>query len=297
MGYTQVKYRVVRNLSQDYPVCQLCKCLGVSRSGYYDWVKRESNPLIINDTLLSQLIQECQNETRFTYGYRRVKVWLRKKKDLELNHKKILRIMNKYDLTAKIRRRRSLCRFTSNTIRYENLLKRDFKAGMVNRKWTTDLTQFNSRDGTVYGSVIKDVADGYIVGCIASKDSSTRTVIQTIEAAKTHLDDKAHVNIILHSDQGTQYTSSEYHQYIKNLPIDASMSRPGKPIDNAPIESFFSCMKTEWLQNTSKMSANEVIQEVMDYVEFYNHSRYQLKYQMTPAEKRSELEKKFSLAI
>jgi len=205
--------------------------------------------------------------------------------------------MNKYDLTAKIRRRRSLCRFTSNTIKYKNLLKRDFNADMVNRKWTTDLTQFKSKDGIVYGSVIKDVADGYIVGCIASKDSSTRTVIQTIEAAKSHLDDTAQVKIILHSDQGTQYTSSEYHQYIKHLPINASMSRPGKPIDNAPIESFFSCMKTEWVQNTSKMSANEVIQEVMDYVEFYNHSRYQLKYQMTPAEKRSELDRKYLLAI
>ncbi|MDW7671666.1 MAG: IS3 family transposase [Bacillota bacterium] len=247
MGYTQVKYRVIKNLSPQHPVCRLCQCLGVSRSGYYDWLQKAEKPTIMNDASLAAFIQECQRKTRNTYGYQRVKIWLSRNKGLELNHKRILRIMNKYDLTAKIRRRRSLCRFTSNTIKYKNRLKRDFKATAVNLKWTTDLTHLKSLDGIVYGSVIKDVADGYIVGCIASKEASTKTVIQTIEAARAYLDDKVLTRTILHSDQGTQYMSSEYRQYLADLTIEASMSRPGTPIDNAPIESIFSCMKTEWL--------------------------------------------------
>ena len=141
-------------------------------------------------------------------------------------------------------------------------------------------------NGIVYASAIKDLRDGYIVGCIASKEATTRIVTKTIDVASSFLVPNNKSLTILHSDQGTQYTSCEYKEYLKDLPITPSMSRPGKPIDNSPMESFFSSMKTEWLTETNKLNADEVMQQINNYVDFYNNTRYQLKTKMTPSEIR-----------
>ncbi|WP_125138436.1 IS3 family transposase [Petrocella atlantisensis] len=88
------------------------------------------------------------------------------------------------------------------------------------------------------------------------------------------------------SDQGAQYTSHEYHSYIESCGIIASMSRPGTPIDNAPIESFFSTLKAEWLPDTSNMTIEEIAKDIDEYIEFYNNERIQLRTKMSPFEYR-----------
>ena len=157
---------------------------------------------------------------------------------------------------------------TNNTLKRNQggkyRLKRDFKCAGANQKWVTDITQFRTLQGIVYASAIKDLHDGYIVGCVAGKDSTTQLVINTISLARTLLSGNSGMTTILHSDQGTQYTSSRYKEYIDELPIEASMSRPGNPIDNSSMESFFSSLKSEWLRDTEKMSADTVICEIQD---------------------------------
>lgn len=111
-------------------------------------------------------------------------------------------------------------------------------------------------------------------------------VIEAVTEAINELsyDDKGELNI--HSDQSAQYTSHVYHSLLKANSIAASMSRPGRPIDNAPVESFFSTMKTEWIKNTKTLPMDDVIDLVNDYIDFYNYTRIRLVRQMAPFGRR-----------
>ena len=98
------KYQVINSRKTKYPVSVMCKFFEVSRSGYYDFVKRKNRPS--RDQQLAEMILECQQRCGKTYGYRRVHIWLMREKSLFLNPKTVLRVMNKYGLLSEIRRRR-----------------------------------------------------------------------------------------------------------------------------------------------------------------------------------------------
>ena len=129
----KVKYAVIYRHRDEYPVSVMCKFFDVSRSGYYDFVKRLGRPE--PDADLAKKIEECQNRTDKTYGYRRVWKWLRDRK-IERNPKTVLRIMKKYGLLSEIRRRRKWVNLGQQVHRYDNLLKRQFRADRPNAKWS-----------------------------------------------------------------------------------------------------------------------------------------------------------------
>lgn len=234
------------------------------------------------------LIQSCQEQVKYTYGYRRIKIWILRETGLIVNHKAILRITNKYSLVARIRRNKRYRSFLSDSIKYENKLKRRFETDKLNTLWSTDITQFYAKDGIVYVSAVKDLCDGYIVSYRIGKSNNTALVMETIEMARTSEQIKNDGSLLIHSDQGCQYTSYEYNKYLRDHSITPSMSRPGRPIDNAPIENFFGTMKTEWFDfDTTKYTSYEIRQLVIDYIEFYNNIRIRTKIGMPPAEKRA----------
>jgi len=111
-------------------------------------------------------------------------------------------------------------------------------------------------------------------------------VLDTLARARYSVPAGKLAGITIHSDQGCQYTSHDYHKFLERNEMIPSMSRPGTPIDNAPIESFFSTLKVEWLTDTSKMTINHVINEIMEYMGFYNTIRIKSDSGMTPFEKR-----------
>ena len=131
----KVKYAVIYRHRNEYPVSVMCKFFEVSRSGYYDFVKRIGKPEY--DTELAEKIKECQNRTDNTYGYRRVWKWLRDR-NIKKNPKTVLRIMKKYGLLSEIRRRRKWVNLGQQVHRYHNLLNRQFHANRPNTKWVTD---------------------------------------------------------------------------------------------------------------------------------------------------------------
>ena len=120
-----VKYAVIYRHRHEYPVSIMCKFFGVSRSGYYDFVKRLGR--LEHDAELAEKIRECRNKTDKTYGYRRVWKWL-KDRNIERNPKTVLRVMEKYGLLSEIRRRRKWVNLGHQIHKYENLLKRQFRA-------------------------------------------------------------------------------------------------------------------------------------------------------------------------
>ena len=278
----EVKYRVIYRHKDKYSISDMCRVLGVSRSGYYGFVKRMDKPA--KDLELSELIRECQQETRQTYGYRRVAIWL-ERKGIHHNPKTILRVMNKYSLLSVVRRRR-YCNYSQALHRYDNLLNRDFHADRPNQKWVTDISYIRTSQGFLYLSVIRDLYDRSIVAYKTSTVQNINLVLNTIKAAK--IKEKVTGELQLHSDQGFQYTSPAYYNLTKSYNITPSMSRRGNPYDNALAENFFSILKTECIYRTKIKTFAEARQLIDDYIYFYNHQRIQFKTKLTPLELRSQ---------
>lgn len=277
----QVKYRVILSNKYGFSIAYLCKELGVSRSGYYAWLKRQSKP--DKDTILLGYIKECQKESHKTYGYRRVKIWLEREKGITVNKKAVLRIMRKYNLLSEIRRPRGY--FKSNPYRYVsygNLVQRDFKAERPNEKWVTDISHIHTKQGRLYLSAIKDLHDNYIVAYEMSMRLDNGLVVRTVKKAKN----KVRNGTIIHSDQGSQYASNDYANLSTELKFRPSMSRPATPIDNAPMESFFGTLKTECLHRHKLETIEQAQELVKKYIWFYNHKRIMLHTGMTPYEMR-----------
>ena len=139
----KVKYAVIHRHRDEYPVSVMCKFFEVSRSGYYDFVKRLEEPE--HDAELAEKIRECQIKTDKTYGYRRVWKWLKDRK-IERNPKTVLRIMKKYGLLSEIRRRRKWVNLGQQVHKYENLLARQFRADRPNVKWVTDISYIHTKE-------------------------------------------------------------------------------------------------------------------------------------------------------
>ena len=277
-----VKFAAIDSTKDKYGVSYLCEYFGVSRSGYYAWRKRKVRPNW--DETLAELIRQCQRKTNYTYGYRRVKLWLLYQTGLIINGKAVLRIMRKYNLLAQIRRPRPLYQRLNHFRTYENRLNREFHADRPNQKWVTDISYIQTKQGILYLSMIKDLYDNFIVSYDMGTAQDNALIYLTIEKAKKEVAD----GLILHSDQGFQYTSQAYFQLTKGYGILPSMSRAGTPIDNAPAENFFSILKTECINRHKILTYQQAKQLIDDYIYFYNYERYQIKDKLTPYQKRTK---------
>ena len=278
-----VKYRIIHLFANQYPVQEMCSFFEVSRSGYYAWLHREGQP--DKDLPLASLIRECQSERGKIHGYRYIHLWLARKKRVYCNPKTVLRVMRKYDLLSEIRRRKFyLC--GEQMHRYVNWLDRNFKADCPNSKWVTDISYIPTQQGFLYLSVIRDLFDNSIVAYKTSRRQTVMLVLDTIRSAMEK--ESAAGELHLHSNQGFQYTSQAYFNLTKEYGITPSMSRRGNPYDNAMAENFFSILKTECIYR-QKIRTFEQAQELIDdYIHFYNFERLQIKYRLTPYEKRCQ---------
>lgn len=279
---TSVKFMVIYRHKDKYSISEMCRFFDVSRSGYYDYVKRMDIPA--KDLPLAEKIKECQIKNGKTYGYRRVHIWL-EKQGIHHDPKTILRVMQKYNLLSVIRRKRYR-KYGEHIHRYPNLLNRDFKAERPNQKWVTDISYIKTGQGTLYLSVIRDLYDNSIVAYKTGTEQNINLVLSTIRAAKRK--EKVTAELQLHSDQGFQYTSPAYFNLTKSYGITPSMSRRGNPYDNAMAENFFSILKTECIYRTKLRTYEDARILISEYIHFYNNERIQLKTKLTPLEKRSQ---------
>ena len=277
-----VKYIVIYRRKDKYSISEMCRFLSVSRSGYYDFVRRMDIPS--KDLPLAEKIRECQEKCGKTYGYRRVHIWL-ERNGIYHNPKTILRVMQKYSLLSVVRRKKY--HNCGNVLhKYPNLLNRDFKADRPNQKWVTDISYIKTMQGTLYLSVIRDLYDNSIVAYKTGTEQNVNLVLSTISAAKKK--EKVTAEVQLHSDQGFQYTSHSYFKLTQSYGIIPSMSRKGNPYDNALAENFFSILKTECIYRTKLKTYEEARLLIAEYIHFYNNERLQLKTKLTPIEKRNQ---------
>ena len=273
---------VIYRHREKYSISEMCRFFEVSRSGYYEYVKRMDIPA--KDLPLAERIRECQSECGKTYGYRRVHTWL-ERKGIYHNPKTILRVMQKYNLLSVVRRKKYR-NYGEYLHKYPNLLNRDFSAERPNQKWVTDISYIHTKQGVLYLSIIRDLYDNSIVAYKTGTEQNVNLVLNTIKSAMKK--EKVTAELQLHSDQGFQYTSYAYYSLTKDYGITPSMSRRGNPYDNALAENFFSILKTECIYRIKLQTFDEARLLIDRYIYFYNHQRIQLKTKLTPLEKRSQ---------
>ena len=177
----KAKYAVIYRYREQYPVFVMCRFFSVSRSGYYGFVKRMNRPE--KDAALAETIRQQQDKCFHTYGYRRMWQWLKGSKGIYHNPKTILRVMKKYGLLAEIRRHRKWQQMGQQLHKYQNLLNRDFHAEAPNRKWVTDISYIQTKQGTLYLSMIRDLYDNSIVAYKTAAQQTVNLVLDTIRQA------------------------------------------------------------------------------------------------------------------
>ena len=266
-----------------YSITEMCQFFGVSRSGYYDYVKRLDQPA--HDAALAEIIRKQQEACDKTYGYRRMWKWLKRVRKIHRNPKTILRIMKKYDLLSEIRRQRKWRQMSTQLHKYDNLLNREFHADQPNHKWVTDISYIRTRQGVLYLSIIRDLFDNSIVAYKTGTTQSVNLVLDTIRLAMQK-EKKVAEELRLHSDQGSQYTSQAYFDLTKGYGITPSMSRRGNCYDNAMAENFFSILKTECIYRHHPATFDEARMLIDNYIYFYNNQRIQLKTGVAPLTQR-----------
>lgn len=236
------------------------------------------------------LIEEVFNKSKQKAGYRTIKMNLLNKYGVIMNNKKIRRLMNKYGLQTKVRRKnpyKEIMKKTQEHSTCANILNRQFNQSKPFTTLCTDITYlYYGKCEKAYLSAVKDIATGEIVAYNVSKYLTMPIVLNTINKLNKAIDLN---NVLIHSDQGFHYTNPEYRILLKNKNVIQSMSRKGCCIDNAPMESFFGHFKDEVDYKNCK-TFEELVEMVDEYMYYYNNERYQWsKLKMAPVQYRNHL--------
>jgi putative transposase len=249
----------------------LCRCLQVTRSGFYAWQRRPESAHARRDRQLRVLVRASHDASRGAYG--RPRIWRDLAEDGErVSEKRVGRLMREEGIVARARRR-----FKGTTMSDHdqpvaaNVLDRQFTADRPNQRWVGDTSEFLVGSGTkLFVAAILDLYSRYVVGWAVSAVNDRHLTIKALEMAIKRRCPEA--GLLHHSDQGCTYASEDYQRWLTTHGITCSMSRRGNCYDNAVMESFFSTVKFELGEHFE--SCGEAKMQVFDYIEvFYNQKR------------------------
>ncbi len=258
--------------ADEFGLAAMCRMLGVHRSGYYAWLKEPASARDKDDQRLLGLIKHSWLETGSVYGHRKVTTDLRELGETCSRHR-VARLMKREGLRAMVgygRRPRPLSGPVGSVAK--NVLARGFKVSEPNRAWVTDITYIRTYDGFLYLAVVLDLFSRQVVGWATRPTQHTDLVLQALLAAVWRR--KPSPGLLLHSDQGTQFTSEDWQSFLREHDIVCSMSRRGNCHDNAAMESFFQLLKRERIKRRIYSNHDEARADVFQYIEmFYNPKR------------------------
>lgn len=259
----------------------------LARSTYYFCIKKKDSDLK-NKYIMNEIMCIYQ-DNKGRYGYRRITLDL-KNKGVEINHKKVLRLMNKLGIHSIIRKKRKYSSYKGTIGKIaDNLIKRDFEAEKPNEKWFTDVTEFNLRGEKLYLSPVLDAYGRYIVSYNISKSPNLEQIYNMLD--KSFKSNINFDNLILHSDQGWQYQHNSFQNLLKEKNIRQSMSRKGNSLDNGLMECFFGILKSEMFygQEDNYKSIEELALAIDEYIDYYNNKRIKIKLKgLTPVIYRNQ---------
>jgi putative transposase len=252
------------------PVEKACKAFDVSKQGFYQWKKREP-PINMDPIVLMEIREIAAEFTR--YGYRRMTAELHRR-DMQVNHKKVYRIMKENKLLVRKKRFKPITTQSGHGLKvYPNLAK-DLWLTRLNQLWVADITYIHLPEGFAYLAALLDIFSRKCVGWSMNINIDTQLTLNALNkaiAARNHL---GFSELIHHSDRGVQYASQEYVNRLKEESIAISMSGKGNAYDNAFAESFMKTLKVEEVYINEYRTFEEAYTNIKHFIELvYNEKR------------------------
>ena len=259
--------------SKSYPVRVLCRVMQVGKSAYYSWLKRPMpDPAYVAAKLrLHATIKQFFDESRASLGNRMMVKKLRKE-GFKIGRYKVRSVMKKLGLFAQQRRayRTTTKRRHSDAVA-SNLINQNFNPAGINEVWAGDVTYIKTTEGWMYLAIVMDLFSRKIVGWALDKHMKTSLIADAFRQA--YILRKPESGLIFHSDRGSQYTSKEYRDLLKDCHVKASMGDVGACWDNAVVERFFGSLKYDWIFKNPQSTRANLRKDVASYIRYYNLER------------------------
>jgi putative transposase len=279
----------------------MCQFLGVSRAAYYKWLHHRPSQRSIEDEGIVKYIKNLEEQHHYIFGVKRLVDYVNNETTYHVSHGKIRRLMRKNHIVASI----LVAKHDRKAEHKEYILgnklltvdaKHNFHPEGPNQVWVTDCSELQygiKHGGKIRVSAIKDLYDHSVIAWSIEPTETADLVTETFNAAI--LANGGVKPKIIHSDQGSSYTSGTYNKTLAGAGVTHSMSRPGTPGDNSPMESLWSHMKTEYFDFKNPLSLEEITTMIGDFMDWYNNSRRQPTLKgMTPVEYRNHALKKIA---
>ncbi|KAB0486009.1 IS3 family transposase [Pseudomonas psychrophila] len=289
----RLKCAFIKQLAGDYSIRRLCLSLRVHPSGYYAWLSEPKSARAKDDQRLLGLIKHSWPESGGVYGYRKIHDDLREVGESCGRHR-VARLMRLEGLRSQTGYRRRPGKSGGKpAVASPNLLKRQFDVREPNKVWVTDITYIRTYEGWLYLAVVLDLFSRQVVGWSMKPQMTRDLAIDALLMAVWRRKPKQEV--MIHSDQGSQYSSSDWRSFLKANNLIASMSRRGNCHHNAVAESFFQLLKRERIKRRIYTTREDARGDVFDYIEiFYNSKRrHGFNNQLSPV----EFEKRYTASL
>ncbi|WP_440088878.1 IS3 family transposase [Pseudomonas fragariae (ex Marin et al. 2024)] len=289
----RLKYAFIKQRAGDYSIRRLCLTLKVHPSGYYAWLSEPQSARAKDDQRLLGLIKHSWLESGGVYGYRKIHDDLREVGE-DCGRHRVARLMRLEGLRSQTGYRRRPGKYGGKpAVASPNLLKRQFDVVEPNKVWVTDITYIRTYEGWLYLAVVLDLFSRQVVGWSMKSQMTSDLAIDALLMAVWRRKPKQEV--MVHSDQGSQYSSSDWRSFLKANNLVASMSRRGNCHDNAVAESFFQLLKRERIKRKIYSTREDARSDVFDYLEmFYNAKRrHGFNNQLSPV----EFEKRYAMSL
>ncbi|EBX2464998.1 IS3 family transposase, partial [Salmonella enterica subsp. enterica serovar Enteritidis] len=279
----RLRYAFIRDYTCCWPVRLLCRVLDVHPSGFYAWLQQPHSQRHQADLKLTGQIKQFWLESGCVYGYRKIHLDLRDSGQ-QCGVNRVWRLMKRVGIKAQVGYRSPRARKGEASIVSPNRLQRQFNPDAPDERWVTDITYIRTHEGWLYLAVVVDLFSRKIIGWSMQSRMTKDIVLNALLMAVWRRNPQKQV--LVHSDQGSQYTSHEWQSFLKSHGLEGSMSRRGNCHDNAVAESFFQLLKRERIKKKIYGTREEARSDIFDYIEmFYNSKRrHGSSDQMSPTE-------------
>jgi putative transposase len=252
----------------------MCRLLNVSESGYRIWKNRDPSTRELEEKRITKLIREAFEKSRNTYGSPRIHAILKSQGE-SVSRSRVERIMRKNGVRSKMKRKFRATTDSNHKLPVaENILNREFEQKSPDSAWVCDITYIWTDEGWLYLAVVMDLFSRRIVGWAMEKTMEKELVLKALTMALRCRNPSREASLLVHSDRGSQYASSDYQQLLKLYSLTCSMSRRGNCWDNSSMESFFGTLKTEHVFFERFKTREQARQSIFEWIEcFYNRER------------------------
>jgi len=267
-----MKFRFIFDHRGTFKVGRMCKLLKVSRSGYHAWVNRPESRRSRENRSLEAKIRVLHSASHGIYGAPRIHQDLIDD-GIPCGKNRVARIMRKADIRSRTKKKfKATTNSKHNFPVAPNRLNQKFKVDAPDITWVGDITYVHTNEGWLYLAVLLDLFNREVVGWSTSSRLTRQLAIDALQMALGRRNPGN--DLMHHSDQGSQYASTDYQKILKDHGVTCSMSRKGNCYDNAVAESFFGSLKSEWVNHNRYATRSEAAQSIFYYIEiFYNRKR------------------------